>query len=217
MERALRRQVVEAGGRLGRLGLVAGTEGNLSVRLGPDRILITPSGVPKGRLDGADLVTLELDEEQGVRSEQRGPRGLPPSSEYRMHVALYARGEVGAVVHAHPPYATAFAAAGRGLEPPAVAEQPVLLGPVPLLPFALPSTEALARAVEQLPADCRAFLLAGHGAATLGTDLAGAMGSMETLESCARITFLARLLDPDAALTDEQLRALRQLAGGEGR
>ncbi|MFO7768279.1 MAG: class II aldolase/adducin family protein [bacterium] len=216
MEEALRQDLVEAGRRLDRLGLVAGTEGNLSVRLGPQRILITPSGVPKGRMDPADLVVLESDGEGGMRAAHPGPRGLGPSSEWRMHAALHLREEVGAVVHAHPPHATAFAAAGRGLDPPAVAEQPVLLGPVPLLPFALPSTGEVARGLQRLPAECRAFLLEKHGAVSVGRDVEEAMVRMETLESCARITFLARQIDPGAGLTRAEREALRGPGGGEG-
>jgi L-fuculose-phosphate aldolase len=208
------RALVEAGRRLQRAGLVAAVEGNLSVRTGADRMLITPAGARKGELRVRDLVTVRF---TGPAWELlRAAPGRRPSSELGLHLALYARPDTGAVVHLHPPHATAFAAAGRTLDPPALAEQALLLGAVPLLGFAPPGTPAVAALLDDLPPGSRAFLLAGHGAVTVGRDLEEAVLRMETLEACARITLLARRLDPEAALTDQARAALRGAGGPSG-
>ncbi len=211
LARRAARALVEAGRRLQAAGLVAAAEGNLSVRTGPDGLLITPAGARKGELRVRDLVAVRF---EGLTWEVvRAAPGRRPSSELGLHLALYARTGVGAVVHLHPPHATAFAAAGRSLESPALAEQALMLGVVPLLGFAPPGTPAVAELVTGLPPESRAFLLAGHGAVTVGGDLAEAALRMETLEACARITLLARLLDPEAALTDQARAALRATGG----
>ena len=221
----LRQALVAAGRRLSRQGLVAGTGGNLSARLDERRILVTPSGVSKGEMEPDDLVMVALD--SGVLQETAeaieraraitSPAGRRPTSEIGMHLALYLRTEVGAVVHAHPPYATSFAAAGIDLGLPLLAEQVLMLGEVPLLPFAAPSTPAVARAVGALSGDTRAFLLANHGATTVGASLDEAVTRMETLEACARVAWLARCLDPDAGLQPDQIADLKELkSGGSG-
>jgi L-fuculose-phosphate aldolase len=213
LSRRAARGLVEAGHRLQAGGLAAATEGNLSVRTGPDRLLITPAGARKGELRVRDLVTVRFTGE--AWEVMRAAPGRRPSSELGLHLALYRRAGVAAVVHVHPPHATAFAAAGRSLEPPALAEQVLMLGEIPLLGFAPPGTPAVAALVAGLPPESRAFLLAGHGAVTVGRDLEEAVLRMEALEACARITLLARLLEPGAALTDQARAALRA-AGGPG-
>ncbi len=207
----LREALVEAGRRLQQAGLVAGAEGNLSARLGPDRLLVTPGGLRKGELTPDDLVTVRFDET--AWTVEAALPGRAPSSELGLHLALYRSDRAAAVVHAHPPHATAFAAAGLPLDPPLLAEQVLLLGEVPLLDFALPGTPQVGAGTADLPADCRAFLLASHGAVTLGADPDEALLRMETLEACARITLLARTLDPGAALPSGALQALRRALG----
>jgi len=209
------RALVAAGRRLQAGGLAAAAEGNLSLRLEPDRLLITPAGARKGELRVRDLVTVRF---EGMEWEvARAAPGRRPSSEIGLHLALYRRTGITAVVHVHPPHATAFAAAGRSLDPAALAEQALILGEIPLLGFAPPGTPAVAALVTGLPPDNRAFLLAGHGAVTVGRDLEEAVLRMEALEACARISLLARLLEPGAALPGEALAALRSAGGTGGR
>ncbi len=207
-ERVVREGLVAAGRRLAQLGLIAGTEGNLSARVDPERIVVTPTSVAKGELTPDDLVLLEV--ATGEAPPGLGPDDLggAPTSELGMHLALYRRPYVEAVIHAHPPYATAFAAAGISLDPPALSEQTMFLGEVPLLPFAVPGTPDVAARVDTLSDPCHAFLLSNHGATTTGATIERAMQRMEILESCARVTWLARSLDPDAGLNEEQVRRL---------
>jgi L-fuculose-phosphate aldolase len=208
-EREVREQLVSAGRRLAHLGLIAGTEGNLSARPEPGRIVVTPAGRAKGELEVGDLVAINAETGESPAGQDLAVGQDSPTSELGMHLALYRRFEIGAVVHAHPPYATAFAAAGIPLEPPVLSEQPVLLGEVPLLDFAVPGTPDVAARVDTLPDRCHAFLLANHGATTTGTTVAEALTRMEILEACARITWLARALDPETGLDREQLSLLR--------
>ena len=133
-EQQLRCDIVEVGRRLYARGLIGGHEGNVSVRL-ESSLLITPAGVCKGFLTPDMIVRTDL-----AGRPQDGGRA---STETLMHTAVYRRrGDVHAVVHAHPPTATAFAVAGIALDRPLTAEAVVTLGPVPLIPYGQPSTVA---------------------------------------------------------------------------
>lgn len=193
-------------------GLIAGSDGNVSARLGHDRVLVTPSGGLKRHLGAAQMVEVSL-----AGRRLRGRRN--PTSELDLHLRiLRLRGDVGAVVHAHPPSATAFAVAGEGLTSFVLPELIFLVGPVPLVPYATPGTKAIADAVERFLEGHNALLLANHGAVTMGRTLEEAWIRMETLEHGARIQLGARLLgrvtelEPGAVA---QLEALRTRATQE--
>lgn len=196
-------EIVAAGQRLASAGLITATEGNLSARLDERRILATPAGREKGRLSGSDLV--EVDVTTGAVCARSGRA----SSEIRMHLAAYRRRpEVRAAVHAHPLAATAFAAAHRSLDSRLLAEAAVLLGPIPLVPYGTPSTDELADALIPFLADHDAFLLANHGALTLGRSVAEAYFRMETLERLAQITLWADLAGGGRPLGTAELTRL---------
>jgi L-fuculose-phosphate aldolase len=197
-------QIIEYGRRLHEQGFVAATDGNLSARLAGGGFLVTPSGVPKRELAEGALALLD---DSGARVS-----GPPPSSEWPMHLAIYrARRDVGAVVHAHPPFSTALACAGMSLDRPVLSEVVISLGPVPLLPFSLPSTEELARSAAAGIGDGSAALLANHGAVTVGPDPRTAYYRMETLEQASRILLYTRLLGGAKALSPSSVEALRDL------
>lgn len=203
-EDELRRAIVGVCRRLDERGLVAGIDGNVSARLDERTLLVTPSGVTKGRIGADEIVGIDLD-----GRPRRGERGRP-SSEIRMHLAIYReRPDVRAVVHAHPPTATGFALAGEGLVAPMLPEIILLAGSVPLVPYATPGTEALADQLHPYLADHDAFLLANHGATTVGSTLDAALHRMESLEHAARIILTARLLGNVTELTAEQAAVLR--------
>lgn len=202
------KDLVEYGRRLYEKGFVAATDGNLSVRLPDGGFLATPTGLPKGEL--SESVMAHLNSEGHPTSGQ-------PSSEWPMHWAIYgARPDVSAVVHAHPPFATALACAGRGIDHPVLSEVVISLGTVPLAPFELPSTEGLARGVASALGGNAAVLLANHGAVTVGPDLRTAYYRMETLEQAARITLYAGLLGGGKPLPEPAVRALKGLGEGYG-
>ena len=174
--------------RLYERGLIAGQDGNVSVRVSDDSLLITPAGVSKVDVRPEDLVELGLD--GSVRNGTRRP-----SSEVGVHLRAYQRRhDVQAVVHAHPPVATAFAVAGVPLDGAALAELRVGVGPVPLVSYATPGTADVADAFDQFWLAHDAFLMAHHGALTVGRSLNDAHQRMESLEHGARIMWAARAL-----------------------
>ena len=189
-------------------GYVAANDGNLSMKTAPDRLLVTPSGVSKGRLTPDMLLVTDL--EGNVLEGNRHP-----SSETKMHLAVYrGRLDVGAVVHAHPPVSTAFAVCRRGMETPYLSELVTGLGAVPCTPsFAMLSTDQVPRSVEPYLADHCAVLLANHAALTWGEDLWEAFDRMETVEHTAKILLNARLLGDPVALTQEETAELRSMQG----
>ncbi len=189
-------------------GYVAANDGNLSMKTAPDRLLVTPSGVSKGRLTPDMLLVTDL--EGNVLEGNRHP-----SSETKMHLAVYrGRPDVGAVVHAHPPVSTAFAVCRRGMETPYLSELVTGLGAVPCTPsFAMLSTDEVPRSVEPYLADHCAVLLANHGALTWGEDLWEAFDRMETVEHTAKILLNAQMLGDPVALTQEETAELRSMQG----
>jgi L-fuculose-phosphate aldolase len=200
--------IVEVGRRLYARGLIGGNEGNVSVREG-DVLFITPAGVCKGFLSPEQIVTTDL--------AGRPTAGGRASTETLMHTAVYARRpDVKAVVHAHPPTATGFAVAGVPLDRPLVAEAVVALGPVPIIPYGMPSTAALAENVGEAICGAHALLLAHHGALAVGDSLWRAWERMETLEQLARVALVARSLgreDPLPAADVSRLEEVRAAAG----
>lgn len=193
--------------RLWQAGLIAGSDGNVSVRLGADRLLVTPRGLPKADLALEDLVEVDL-----AGAHLGGSRQA--TTELDLHLRVYRRRpECGAVVHAHPPTATAFAVAGEGIPDDVLAEITALVGRVPLVPYATPGTPALGDAVEPFVAAHEAVLLANHGALAWGADLAQARIRMESLEHAARILLAARSLGRVTRLTRDQIDDLERLRG----
>ena len=201
------RDIVLCCRRLWQAGLIAGQDGNVTVRYRPDRILVTPSGLPKADLVPEDLVEVDLEGRHLAGSRQA-------STELDLHLRVYrAREDCGAVMHAHPPTATAFAVAGEGIPANVLPEVAVLMGEVPVVPDATSGTPALGDALEPFLEGSEAVLLANHGAVTWGATLASARIRMESLEHAARIVLAARSLGRVIRLTPDQMHDLEQLRG----
>ncbi len=208
-EASIRALMVEMGRRLWERGLIGACEGNLSVRLDHDRILCTPSGLSKGHLRVADLVV--------IRPDGTPVHGGTPSSEIKLHLRCYAKREdCAAVVHAHPPVATALTLVGETIPSGVMPEADLVLGPVPLVPYSTPGTEEVPDRLEPFLADHKTFLLSHHGAATLGRDLPDACDRMESLERVARVLWLARSLGSIRPLSPADASVL-EAAGLHGR
>ena len=188
-------------------GYVVSNDGNVSVRIGEDQVLITPSGVSKGRLTPDMLVVCDL--------EGRVLAGrLHPSSESAMHLLVYReRPDVGAVVHAHPPAATAFSICRRPLAQHYLTETISGLGEVPVAPSALPSPSQVPDSLRPYVAGCNGALLANHGAIAWGRDLWHAFDRMEQVEQTAKIFALVHQLGGGVELSPEQVEAIRGLEG----
>ena len=212
MPDSTRTDIVEVGRRLWQRGFVASNDGNISVRLGPDRLMMTPASVSKGFMTPEMMVVTDLD----GQVIEAAP-GRKPSSEAMMHLAAYRqRPDIGAVVHAHPPTATGFAVAGIPLDRAVLAEVVTTLGSIPIAEYATPSTRALADTVGSLLKAHDGVLLANHGAIALGKDLFSAYYKMETIEHFANISLVARQLGREHLLSREEVDRLQGLRGTYG-
>ncbi len=202
-----RRALIEACRRLDQLGFVPATDGNLSVRLDRSRILITPSMVSKSCLRAGQLLICDMEGRVVVGKGN-------PSSEMKMHLFAYQRRpEVRAVVHAHPPTATAFAAARKALDKPVLPEVMLTVGRIPLARYATPSTTEVTRSLEPLIMEHNTILLANHGVLALGRSLSEALHRMERTEHFARVMAAAQAWDGPAILNKGQIKKLLDTFG----
>jgi L-fuculose-phosphate aldolase len=189
-EHELRREMIRVGRIMWERGYVAATDGNLSARLGADRLLVTGSGMSKGFLSDEDLVVIRLDGEPV--SAYRG-RGQQASSEISMHLEVYRqRPDVEAVVHAHPPLSTAFSIAGVSLARCVIPEVIVTLGAIPTAGYATPGTPEVPDSIRQAIQEYDAIILAHHGSLTVGHSLWEAYLRLEKVEHTAEITLAAQ-------------------------
>src|ERR671910_1019344 len=209
-EAQLRADIVEVGRRMYARGYTASNDGNISVRLDGSRLLMTPKSVCKGFMDPAMMCITDLE-----GKKLSGERD--PSSEMQMHLEVFRqRPDVNAVVHAHPPVATAFAVAGIPLDRAVLAEVVTTLGSVPIAEYATPSTRELPEAVRKYVKAHDGMLLANHGALTLGGDVFAAYYKMETIEHFANISLVARLLGGERLLSREEVFRRQGLRGSYG-
>lgn len=200
-----RRELIRVAHRLYDRELIVATDGNLSCRLTEDRFLTTPSGFCKGELTSDDLVVVD-------RHGRRRSGRHAPSSEFALHAAIYAvRPDVMAVVHAHPPLATAFTVAGRSLEAPLLTEVVLMLGTIPTAPYATPGSIEVAADAARVLATHDACLMAHHGAVTVGRSLREAHQRMEVVEQTARVALAAHALGGARPLPDEAVATLLAL------
>ncbi len=194
------------------LGWVAASDGNVSARLDDGNIIVTPTGISKSFITPEKLVIITKDGEIVEAAD-----GYRPSSEVKMHLRCYAeREDVGAVVHAHPPGATAFAVANLPMDRYSMIETIVTLGSVPLTPYATPSTDEVPDAVSPYLQEHDAMLLANHGALAIGKDVLTAYYRMETLELWAKISINARILGGEKELSREDIDRLCKMRQGYG-
>jgi len=207
---SLRADIVEVGRRLYARAYTASNDGNISVRIAADRLLMTPKSVCKGFMTPDMMCVTDLNGKKIA-----GDRD--PSSEALMHLEVYRqRPDVNAVVHAHPPIATGFAVAGIPLDRAVLAEVLTTLGSIPLAEYATPSTSELPEAIRKYIKAHDGMLLANHGALTVGTDLFSAYYKMETIEHFAHISLVARMLGRENLISREEVMRLQELRGTYG-
>ncbi len=201
-EAEARRQIIDIGRLVWAKGWVAANDGNISVRMDEDRIVCTPTGVSKGRMQPEDLVVCDA---RGNKIDGTRER----TSEILLHTAIYElRPDVRAVVHAHPPVATGFAVAGRPLDQALLPEVVVEFGSVPLADYGLPGTAELTQPMLPLIPGHNAILMRNHGAVCYGEDLNKAYYRMETVEHFAMIALVAELLGGAHALSRTEIQRL---------
>ena len=181
--------LIRAGRRLGARGLIAAGEGNLSIRLDADRLLVTPTGRRKDELESADLVVVWLDHPD---REAVSPSGLTPSSDLAIHLAVHvARSDIGALAHAHLPASMALTLAGERPDPTALPETAFHLPRLPVVPFGeMGSQELAARIAAALTDEPEPFAVAAilerHGAVAVGRDPDQAVDRLELVEVLCR-------------------------------
>lgn len=221
-----KKKIIELGKFLFEQGYVVATDGNISLRLNEQEILITRSGVCKGELNLADIVKININDwksenitnqleahygykKDKLKSDNASKKNLSswepkskvyqvrPSSEYRMHLAIYAqRPEINAVVHAHPPFATTFAVVGKKLDVNLLTETEQFLGSIKYLGYYQPGSIELAKTISRAVIKHNVIILAKHGAVVCGLDLNEARYRLERLEFLARITWLSLIIPP---------------------
>jgi L-fuculose-phosphate aldolase len=201
-ERKHREDIVRYGRMLHERGFVAAMDGNLSVRLDRERILVTPTCVSKGAMRARDMVIVDL---EGTRVA--GRRNV--TSEIGMHLLVYrTRPDIQAIVHAHPPTATGFAAAGMALTEPLVCEVVMGLGCIPLARYGTPGTSELAQTLEPYVPHYDAILMSNHGVVTYGDTIEHAYMKMETVEHFAQIALVTHLLGRQQPLSGVDIEKL---------
>jgi L-fuculose-phosphate aldolase len=205
-ERDLKRRIAELSRHAYERGYIGPGDGNISARLGRDRIAVTPSGVHKGRLREEDILIVTL---AGETLSGRGRK----TSEYLMHELCYReRPDVFAVVHAHPKFATALALAGVSLAQCILSESCITLGGILTAPYSTPTTDEVPNTLRPLIRQTNAIILNRHGALTLGRTLDEAYDRLEIVEHSAQITHAARVIGPVAPLPEAEVRKLGEIA-----
>lgn len=209
-ERA-KQDIVQVGKELYQKGLLIGTDGNISIRMGQNEILITASGVCKGKM-GLEHVTL-------VDMEGNIIRGMKPARDIRMHLAVYReRPEAKAIVHAHPPITTGYAMCEVDFSKVALPEVFFTLQNIATTNYTTPTTIEVPREITRVLSTnkvCQAILLANHGALTIGTDVYDAFYKMETFEMFLKANLVSKIVGKTRYLDENQMKKVNRLLDGE--
>lgn len=205
-----RAEIIHVCRRMYERGYVASNDGNVSARLGDDRVLITPTGRSKGFLEAHELIVIDF-AGNVIEGDAK------PSSEFLMHTELYrARPDIHGMAHAHPVHATAFAVAGIPLDKTVLPEIIVTLGQIPIADYGCPSTPELPAKILPLAERHDAFLLQNHGVLTMGPSVLEAYHRLEAVEHFAKISVVARQLGSDNPLPAERVQEFVKLRGFYG-
>ena len=206
-EKECRNDIIKVGKLLYDRKLMVSTDGNISVRLSDNEILITSSGFCKGFLTTEQITKVDM--EGNIIS------GLKPARDIRMHLAVYrTRKEASAVVHTHPPVTTGFSITATTFDKVTLPEVMFSLGCVAVTDYAAPTTAAVPISVEkkllEYP-DCQALILANHGALTFASNIMEAYFKMETLEMFLSATLVSKILGGENSLSDNQIREVKEI------
>jgi L-fuculose-phosphate aldolase len=198
----LKEQMCDIGRRIWLKGFCAGNEGNHSYRLSEDRILCTPTGISKGQLKPDDLCVVDMEGKQ-----VSGKRGR--TSEILLHLFIFKnRPDIRAVIHSHPPHATAFAVAGMELPTCVHPEAEVFLGRVPTARYVTPGDTRLGETLAPFVKDANTILLSNHGTVSYGSDLEDAYYKLEIVDAYSRILLLAKQVGYVQTLSNDQMKEL---------
>ncbi|NBK47102.1 class II aldolase/adducin family protein [Staphylococcus delphini] len=212
-ERELRELICDIGRNLFNKDFIAANDGNISARLNENEILVTPTATSKGYLKPDNLCKLDLD---GNIIE--GKPGVVPSSEVKMHLRCYKRmPECNGVVHAHPPYSTAFAIKGETLDKATMPEVVIAMPEIPVAVYGCPSTEEVPDSLEPYFGKYEAVLLESHGSISWGKSLMEAYLNMERMEYIAKLTYITRQINGERELPKDRVDELIKLRSFYGR
>ena len=198
----LKEQICEIGRRVYNRGFAAANDGNISVRIGQDRVLCTPTMICKGFMKPDDLCVVDLEGNQVAGRRKR-------TSEVLLHLAIMKeRDDVVSVVHCHPPHATAFAVAHESIPKCVLPEVEVFLGEVPIARYETPGTQKFAETVLPFVKGANTIILANHGTVSFGKNVEEAFWNSEILDAYCRILLLAKQLGSVNYFTDQQTQEL---------
>jgi len=204
-EYKLKEQMCEIGRRVYNRGFAAANDGNITIRLNDREVLCTPTMVSKGFMKPEDICKVDYDGKQLAGSKRR-------TSEVLLHLSVYKhRPDIHAVVHCHPPHATAFAVAHEPIPKCILPEVEVFLGEVPMAVYETPGNQKFAETIVPYLKDCNTILLANHGTITFGPDLEKAYFNSEIIDAYCKILILARQLGRVNYFSDQQTRELLEL------
>src|SRR5213596_865073 len=201
----LREQMCDIGRRIWLKGFCAGNEGNHSFRIGENRVLCTPTGISKGNLKPDDICTVDMEGKQVAGKRKR-------TSEMLLHLAIYkARPDIKAVIHSHPPHATAFAVAGVELPTCIHPGAEVFLGAVKTAKYVTPGDTRLGESILPYVKDGNTIILQNHGTVTYDVDLEGAYYKLEIVDAYSRILLLAKQIGSIRPLDANEMKELLDL------
>lgn len=204
-EYKLKEQICEVGRRVYAKGFAAANDGNITIRIGENEVLCTPTMVSKGDLKPEDICKVDLEGNQLAGTKRR-------TSEVLLHLAVYKeRPDVKGVVHCHPPHATAFAVAHEPIPKCVLPEVEVFLGEVPIAVYETPGTQRFAETITPYVRDCNTIILANHGTVTFGPDLQKAYWNSEIIDAYCKILILAKQLGPINYMSEQQTGELLEL------
>jgi L-fuculose-phosphate aldolase len=203
----LRTELIRVNRILAERGLIRSSDGNISVRLNRNFLLITPSGVYKSAMSPEDLIVIDMHGKVDTAKS-----GLLPTSETLMHLEVYRqRPDVDAVIHAHPPFSTALTIAGKSFPVEYIPEALIALGDVPTATYSTPGTQGLADSIHDLIPSHDCILLSHHGSLTVGRSLEEALIAVERMEHVAYTVWISKAFGSPIPLPLAELENLRQI------
>ncbi len=206
-EMSARQQIVDIARRCAAKGFFESTDGNISCRLQDGRVLVTPAGICKAGLTPEALILTNLDGEAEPHTS-----GSRPTSELAMHLHVYRhRPDIRAVLHAHPPFATALSVAGLPFQDEIIPETLMVLGEVPTAAYARPGTPAMGEVLTPDLLRHDNFLLSHHGTLCLAESVERALINLERMEHTARVYFIASQMGGAKKLPASEIEQLRKL------
>ncbi len=203
--RSLKEEICEIGRRIYNKGFAAANDGNISIRTGDNEVLCTPTMICKGFMKPEDICAVDMEGNQIAGKRKR-------TSEVLLHLEIMRhRPDVKAVVHCHPPHATAFAVVGEPIPQCILPEVEVFMGEVPIAPYETPGNQQFAETVTPFLQSTNTIILKNHGTVSFGKDLTEAYWKTEILDAYCRILLLARQMGDVDYLSEQKNRELLDL------